>query len=241
MHFKKIKFIVFLIALLPLQLLAQIYAGKIVYERKTNIYKRFADIDIKDWVPDKDKIRTETFNLYFNPQKSYFEYQESDLKDPLSWTTTQSFAYVNSNSKEIIKIKNISGDKLIMKDSLRNWNWKITDSKRNIAGYSCRKAFCKPDDSTTIYAWYCLEVIPSIGPEIFQGLPGAILGLATEDGGIVFFAKSITAMKVEDELLNPNKLKGTVYEPEALRKKLDKQFGDYNWGKRMVKNIFAYL
>ena len=36
---------------------AQITAGKIVYERKTNLYKKFKDDNVKDWIKEIDKIK----------------------------------------------------------------------------------------------------------------------------------------------------------------------------------------
>ncbi|MCX6292662.1 MAG: hypothetical protein NT126_13025 [Bacteroidetes bacterium] len=43
------------------------------------------------------------------------------------------------------------------------------------------------------------------GPESFVGLPGAILGLATEDGSVIYFAKNVEAVKQElNNLFPPN-------------------------------------
>ena len=67
----------------------------------------------------------------------------------------------------------------------------MTSSKRKIAGYECRRVIWKKNDSTRIHAWYSQELVPAVGPESFGGLPGTILGLATEDGGVVYFAKSV--------------------------------------------------
>ena len=115
----------------------------------------------------------------------------------------------------------------------------MTDSKRSICGYQCRKAIWQANDSTRLYAWFCSEVIPSIGPESFVGLPGAILGLATEDGGVIYFAKSIEVVKPEATILTPKKTKQKIYKASELKAQLEKDFGKEKWGKAMIYNQFS--
>ncbi len=45
-------FILFFLVLLPLAVTAQISSGKITYERKTNLYKKFKGDDISRWVDE---------------------------------------------------------------------------------------------------------------------------------------------------------------------------------------------
>ena len=108
------------------------------------------------------------------------------------------------------------GEKLNVDDPLYQRTWKITDSKRMICGHLCRKAIRKANDSTRIYAWYTDDIVPEVGPESFIGLPGAILGVATEDGGVVYFAKRIEAIKPEIEQLKPKKIKGKMKKLKKL-------------------------
>ena len=96
------------------------------------------------------------------------------------------------------------------------------------------------NDSTRIYAWYCDEISASVGPESFYGLPGAILGLATEDGGVIYFAKSIDVVRPPAAELFPEKTKEKIYEPAELRTMLEKQYGKEKWGKAMIKTVFGY-
>ena len=68
---------------------------------------------------------------------------------------------------------------------------------------------------------YTDQILPSTGPETFNGLPGTILGLATEDGGVVYFAKKIEKNSNEvDELVGDLKIKKTYTEKE-LRTELE--------------------
>jgi len=219
---------------------AQITYGKITYERKTNLYKKFKNNgDVKEWLKEEDKNKMDVFELYFNDSLSVFKPQESDLVERMSWSTTKNVVYQNKQTNYRLTEKKIWGEGFLVVDSIRQFNWKMTDSKRAICGYQCRKAIWQANDSTRIYAWYCAEVIPSIGPESFVGLPGAILGLATEDGGVIYFAKSVEIIKPEVTSLLPKKSKQKTYKSAELKTQLEKDFGKEKWGKAMIYNNFS--
>lgn len=219
---------------------SQITYGKITYERKTNLYKKFKNnSDVKEWLKEEDKNKIDIFELYFNDSLSAFKPQESDLVERMSWSTTKNIVYQNHQSKSRVTEKKIWGEQFIIADTVRTFNWKITDSKRSICGYQCRKAIWQANDTTRIYAWFCSELNPSIGPESFVGLPGTILGLATEDGGIIYFAKSVEVIKPEQTVLLQKKSKQKIYKSSELKAQLEKQFGKEKWGKIMIYNNFA--
>ncbi len=229
---------VFLIAFNPV--FSQITEGKIVYERKTNLYKKFKDDDVKEWLKEEDKNKVDVFELYFNDSNSVFKPQESDLKERMSWATSKSIVYQNVKSQKQLSVKSVWGEQLYVEDSISKRVWKITDNKRVISGYSCRKAIWQKNDSTRLYAWYTDEIVPTVGPESFNGLPGAILGLATEDGGVIYFAKSVEVIKTDFSTVIPKKGKNKIYTTVELRGKLEKDFGKNPWGKAMIKELFAW-
>ena len=206
------------------------------------MYKKFKNNgDVKEWLKEEDKNKLDVFELYFNDSLSLFKPQESDLKEQMSWATAKNSVYQNYKTNSTFLIKPIWGEDIYIRDSVIYRKWKITESKRTICGYSCRKAIWQADSATFIYAWYCDEVIPNVGPETFCGLPGTILGLATEDGGTIYFAKSVEAYKPEIVSLIPKKIKGKVYTMHELKSKLEKDYGKDKWGKAMMKNLFGYL
>lgn len=219
--------------------IAQITSGKIVYERKTNLYKKFKDEDVRDWLKGEDKNKTDFFELYFNDSISVFKPQESDLKEKMSWATSKNIVYQNFTKNYRLTIKEVWGEQLYIEDTLNIRKWKITGSKRIISGYNCQKATWQANDTTRIHAWYCDEIIPNVGPESFYGLPGAILGIATEDGGVIYFAKSIEVNKPDMPALIPKKGKNKIYSPAELKVKLTKDFGKNSWGKAMIKDLFG--
>lgn len=219
---------------------AQITTGKIVYERRTNLFKKYKEGWAREWIKEEDKNKVDYFELYFSDSVSVFKPKDDGLKEKLSWTTSKNSVYQNFNTNTTFTVKPIWGEELYLTDSLRIRKWKITDGKRKICGYECRKAIWQANDSTKIYAWYTDWIIPSTGPESFNGLPGTILGVATEDGGVVYFAKSVELEKPTAESYALPKLgkKTKVYTTNELKAKLEKDFGAYPWGKSVVSENF---
>lgn len=230
--------------LLSLQAWAQtdyISSGKIIFERRTNLEKRFNDQRMKRFVTEANKIRIESFQLAFNDTSSYFAVVPSNEPEEMAWLTTKNAYYQNLNKSSQLMMLAVFGQNVYVQDSLPQRTWKITDGKRTICGYECRKAIYQKNDSTRLYAWYSPLLTPSVGPEGFCGLPGTILGLATEDGGIVYFAKKIelSEPKKEELLLNPGKNK--VYTIAELRQKIEKEYGSTPWGKSLFNDLFRWL
>lgn len=218
---------------------SQINHGKITYERKTNLYKKFKNIDeITEWVKEDEKIKIDMFELYFNDSLSLFKAQESDLVDKKGWATNKNIVYQNRNTQKRITIKTIWGERFTLDDSIRICKWKITDNKRNICGFQCRKAILNVSDSIRLYAWFCTELNATIGPESLGGLPGTILGLATEDGGVIYFAKTVEVINPNMETLLPTKTKEKLYKTATLKAQIKKDFGNDRWGKLMMFNQF---
>ncbi len=232
--------LVILFIAIPTKSMAQIVSGKITYERRTNLYKKFKDNNIQEWISKTEKNKIDVFELLFNDSISLFKEKESNEYDNMSWFTEKNTVYQNYKKGNRLTIKPIVGELVYIADSLYKRKWKITDSKRIICGYNCRKAIWQPNDSTSIFAWYCNEISISTGPESFIGLPGAILGIATEDGGIVYFATRIENSSPDVSLMTPKKTKSKIFNPTELRANLVKEFGKEKWGKAMIKNTFGY-
>ncbi len=65
------------------------------------------------------------------------------------------------------------------------------------------------------------------------------MGIATEDGGVIYFAKSVELTKPDLIAMAPKKGKNKIYSPDELKVKLQKDFGKSPWGKVMIKNVFG--
>jgi GLPGLI family protein len=93
----------------------------------------------------------------------------------------------------------------LVKDSLRNIKWKMTDETREIAGYKCRRANGLMLDSIYVVAFYTDEIHVSGGPESFNGLPGMILGVAVPHENVTWFATKVTDKSVDKKGIEPPK------------------------------------
>lgn len=237
-HFRNIACCMALLCLCFFNAYSQYSFGKVIYERKTNLFKKYKDQEVRNWLKDEHKIKVDVFELYFNDSLSVFRPQESELKDKMSWATNSSTVYQNLKQGKKMGIMDIWGEKLYVEDTLTIRQWKITGSKRNIAGYNCRKAIWQKNDSVRIYAWYAEELMCSVGPETFNGLPGLILGLATEDGGLIYFAQKVEIKDPGVEPLRFKKGKEKIYATEELKSKMQKDFGKRPWVKGMIDSTF---
>lgn len=219
-----------------------ISSGKITYERRTNLEKRFTDQRMRRMINDANKIKNEAFTLTFCDSISVFKPVPVETSDDMtSWMTTKNSYLQNLNSNRQISLLSLFGQVIYVNDSLPVRNWKITDNKRTIAGYECRKAIYQKNDSTRIYAWYSPALIPSVGPEGFCGLPGTILGVATEDGGVIYFAKKVDVAQPASSEFKLDTGKNKVFTLQELRQKIEKEYGNTPWGKRIFDDLFRWL
>lgn len=202
---------------------AQITSGRIVFERKTNLKKRFGnDPRLGQYITEENKYRIEKFELLFNDSMCLYQFIKPEVETEegfLKFLTSRNTVNQNIKTNEKVVTMDLWGTTAYLKDSIHKRAWKITDSRRVISGYNCRKAIWEMDDSTRIYAWYSLEIVPSMGPEGFSGLPGTIMGMATEDGGVVYFAKEVKTMPIKPEIFNVD-LKGKDVYTEVQLKEL---------------------
>ena len=217
----------------------QITHGVILFERKTNLLKKYDSPESQRWLRG-EKVKIDRFNLHFSPEKSIFLPLESAVPSKADWATSKNKVVQDFEKEERISVYNLFGESKVVKDYIVKRNWKITERKRNIAGYSCRRAIWNKNDSTRIYAWYTDQLIPSTGPETFNGLPGTILGLATEDGGVVYFAKLVQEKYQNiDELISDIKIKNFSTEKE-LKDELVKKSKSNPWMGRVITYLFEW-
>ena len=217
----------------------QITHGTILFERKTNLLKKYKDPNQQRWLRG-EKVKIDRFNLYFSPDKSLYLPDENVIPSKADWATSKNTVIQDFKKQERTSIYNLFGEKKTVIDQLIKRDWKITERKRNIAGYSCRRAIWLKNDSTRIYAWYTDQIIPSTGPETFNGLPGTILGLATEDGGVVYFAKAVEDRNPNvNNLVSEIKVKKTYTEYELKQELIDKSKSN-PWMGKIMNYLFEW-
>lgn len=213
----KTRILVVLFLTLGLQGLAQtafIKKAKIEFERKTNTHRLYFTGETDSWAEEFKKLipqfRTEYFDLVFDETKSiYRPGKEVEQKNSgfFESPALQNIVYTDLNAEKVTSQKQVFETMFLVQDSTKKFTWKLEPETRTIAGFECRKAVTRICDSVVVVAFYSEEIIPSVGPESFNGLPGAILGLAVPRLYTTWFATKVEILNDKDEktILAPTK------------------------------------
>lgn len=192
-------------------------------------YMQQAYDQFKKTQPQFKKLKS---TLYFANNKTMFKPDADESAGGFfsgAQTTQNNIIRTDLETGTFISQKKVFEETFLVKDSIRNINWKITDETRDIAGYSCRRANAIILDSIYVVAFYTDEIAVSGGPESFAGLPGMILGVALPHENITWFATKVNEVAVEPKNLNPP-TKGKPVNNKLLRTTLQaalKDWGDY--------------
>lgn len=218
---------------------SQIHAGKITFERKTNLHKKFPDQEMRRWIGD-DKYKIDKYFLYFNDTMSIFIPEEQNMNDRSNWATVRNKVISNYKQNKRFSLLNVWGEEVVVEDTLKVRTYKVLSKKREIAGYSCQMVRWDKDDTTRVYLWYTDAILPSVGPESYLGLPGAILGLATEDGGVVYFATQVEPLEPDFAAVMPKFKTNKTRTEQQMIDELSAKFEGNPWGKFAIKELFMW-
>ena len=160
--------------------------GRVEYVKKINQFKPLEEQKDNPWMEEMmkqmPKIVTDIYELRFNNAKSVYKLaKENPDNKYIMWGGKPSATdgiVTDLQTQTISSQKDIFENTYLIKDSVQNLEWKISDETREIAGFECRKAVTKICDSVYVVAFYTDQIPVSTGPESFGGLPGLILGLA---------------------------------------------------------------
>ncbi len=186
------------VAVMPQCLVAQFHDSfTIHYTKKTNLHKQLGNDawteQIKKNIP---KFVNDHFILTYKNGISFYkgiENPEDENSKIPEWIHSGVAGFEIIQFKDSFKSrKEYLEMRFQIIDTLFNLNWKIfPNERRTIAGFSCRKAVAKFNDSILIYAFYAEELMGSVGPELIHGLPGAILGMGIPQYNLTWFADKV--------------------------------------------------
>lgn len=192
-------------------------AGKIEYERKSNVHQQLDDMMSDDkedggdnsWVSmvkqKMPKFMSNYFDLSFNPENTLYK-PGREVENPFKMfgqsPASDNTVYTDLKAMKVTASKKVFEQKYLVQDSLRELTWKIGDEIRTVANFKCRKAVGKYCDSVYVVAFYTEDIPVSGGPEMFAGLPGMILQVA-----IPRLHTTWTATKVELIVPKPEDMK----------------------------------
>ena len=169
------------------------------------------------------QFRVVTSTLKFADNKTLFTPVAPETRPSLSLPIMEQFStvYTDLATGMATSQKEVYGDVVLVADTARKINWKITDETRDILGYSCRRANAIIMDSVYVVAFYTDKIPVSGGPESFNGLPGMILQVALPHDNVSWLATKITDSAVPPTTIVPPK-KGKASNNKDFRAMLDK-------------------
>jgi GLPGLI family protein len=228
-------------------------SGVIEFEKTVNMFAMFK----KDINKDNESYMKPAFEAYqknqpqfkklkstltFGDGKTLYSPIEDDGDERGFWGDDAMVKQSNTTFTDLlagtfISQKTVFEATFLVKDTLRQIHWKITDETREIAGFTCRRANAIVLDSVYVVAFYTDKIPVSGGPESFTGLPGMILGLALPHENITWFATKVTENTVDPKALVPPK-KGKPVNNKMLSETLHKAMGD--WGNYANASLKAF-
>lgn len=214
-----------------------ITAGKVEYEKTYNQYSMLDDEQSdNEWIQQMrkayPKFVKDVYELQFSDNKSAFRLAKENPDNKYLWRDKPSATDVTVKDLDKNKIsvqKEVFESVYLVLDSMRSYEWHITDETRTIAGFECKKAVTKICDSVYVVAFYTDQIMVSSGPESFGGLPGLILGLAVPRLHTTWFAtKLVLVQPTSLQVTPPQKGKKAVWKQlETDLTKLKARWGDY--------------
>ncbi len=193
-------------------------SGTVEYDKSSNIYAIMPRLITKEneyyMKPAYEAIRKQPqfrvlkSTLKFGDNKTLFTPipPENGSGNSVVISEQINTIYSDLEKSTAVSEKDVYGDKILLTDSTRKIDWKITDETRDIAGYSCRRANALILDSIYVVAFYAEKIPVSGGPELFSGLPGMILMAALPHENIIWTATKVTDAAVpQNQIMAPKK------------------------------------
>lgn len=226
--------------------------GTITFDKTINMFALFEKQITKDnesflrpaldsYKKNQKQFKVLKSTLTFDDNKTLFTPIEPEtppggfFDSPMANQVNTVFSDLTAGS--VIDQKKVFEETFLVKDSTRKINWKLTGETREIAGYTCRRANALILDSIYVVAFYTEEIPVTGGPELFNGLPGMILGVALPHENVTWFATKVIDAPVEEKALTPPK-KGKVVNNKSLMATLTSVMK--NWGEYAPKYLKAF-
>ncbi|MEN9339395.1 MAG: hypothetical protein RIQ62_707 [Bacteroidota bacterium] len=215
--------------------------GKLTFERKMNNHKQMDEMakgmgspsmaeTFKKQIP---KYKTDIFELFFTDKKSIYKPAKDGITESKmmmgAMPADRNIVYNNYENHTYTAEKKLFEKTYLVSDSLKQYQWKITEEFRKIAGFNCRRAETIIMDSVYVIAFYTDAIIAEGGPEGFNGLPGMILGIVMPRLNITYFATQYDNYLGDETVIEPP-VKGEKVNYHDLDDKIHssmKQWGDF--------------
>lgn len=215
--------------------------GNIEFERRWNIHIMFDknSTNYTELTKSTPQFKVDYFNLFFDHDiLLYKPGRENSESKSFPLPAEENVVYSDLVKGLFSSQKKIFDKTFLIKDSIRRINWKITNEKREIAGFECTRANAIILDSIYVVAFYTDRIIPRGGPESFTGLPGMILGVTLPHVHVSWFATSVDTQPIKKTDITPP-VKGIPQTLTSIQQLLRENLA--NWGRAANRYIQAIM
>jgi GLPGLI family protein len=159
--------------------------------------------------------------LYFSETESrYIDSEErAEPEDQgYSWRRDKYSIQRDYQRGVIFDVIEMLGKVYVVEDSIHAPDWKVKNDLKEVAGHVCMNATWHDTlKNQTVDVWFALDLPGAFGPERLCGLPGVILEVDVNNGGMIMVADKIETLPRSTLLDRPKKAKGKkVAEAEYL-------------------------
>jgi GLPGLI family protein len=231
---------------------AQQFVDKAVieYEVNTNLKKTMSNDSWDEMMKENlSDLKISYYTYTFEDNKSVYKFDrwspktripkhEKEADEENTW-------FFDFTAQKMNLQKQIVGTNFVIVDSIPNIQWKITNERREIAGYNCRKAVGKIFDDVYVFAFYTDDITITGGPCSINGLPGMILGLSIPRLYTSYIATKIDLKIKDSAVIKPITAKKT-YDFKELKTLIEEKTKDwYTYGEdkeenKRQKNMFLW-
>ena len=245
MHARILPFLSALVAWLPLT--AQQQQGTILYERKIDVRLHLEDDQMKAMVP---QFQIGQYELFYRDSVCFYNAVPKDeAPDPFDNQAgggnrivmkfggpgDAGVLFRNFSSGRLLEQTTLADVQYVINDTIRSLPWKLSADTLTVLGHLCKKATAiSPRNNAVVVAWYCEDILLPIGPDKYGGLPGAILKIDADNGGIVFTATKFNPTADAKSMKIPS---GKTITRAAFEKKMDEILGPADsQGRHIIRN-----
>ncbi len=207
------------------------------------------DIQLPDGmeVDGLDKSMTMEKTLAFKDKISIYKDQEKNNSNDRTMTSddggfqitfqmddSEDIFHTDFQTKITTHQTGFMGKEFIIESELTKYKWKLTGEKIKYLDYVCQKAEMILEENgkeVNVVAWFTSEIPVSVGPDMYNQLPGAILMISKNDGKKEIKATAVNLKSLDDEIFElPKKGKKVTAEEydqivEEKTKELQRELG----------------
>jgi|GEM_PF-309040 len=210
--------------------------GEIFYEQviALSFDKSKMPPEAAQWIDAMPKEIRDQKQLVFNSNGSvYKNYEDPDavveegdrMAMMMRRNMPDDFTAINLKDKTYADQKEIFGRMFLIKDNLKDYQWKMTGAQEEVAGHHCMVATTMdPEDSTEIVAWFSPSIPVPSGPGSISNLPGMVLKMELAGGalnrgrrGASNNTLTITATEINFRKVKKSEMKGPEKGKEVNR------------------------